>query len=138
MAAVRDTPCTGSRFLVAIGEGDGRDADAGFAEVIFPPFEHRREREPSPDDAGPRLILRRGVTGRLDLYEWWGATRRGGAPQTRTVTVQLLAGDGRHVVLTWRFLGAYPVSLGYSPLNAMDGSVVMEQVALAFARVEMS
>lgn len=138
MAAVRDTPCTGSHFLVAIGEEDGRDAAAGFAEVIFPPFEHRREREPSPDDPGPRLVLRRGVTGRLDLYEWWHATGRGGAPPTRTVTVRLLTGDGRHVALTWRFLGAYPVSLGYSPLNAMDAGVVMEQVSLAFERVEMA
>lgn len=135
---MRDTPCTGNRFLVAIGDGDGRDPSAGFAEVTLPPFPSRHRERRDPDDDAPPLVLRRGVTGQLDLYTWWHDTRRSDTPPTRTVTVQLLAGDGRHVVLTWRFLGAYPVLLSYSPLNAMDGSVVMEQVSLAFERVEMS
>lgn len=40
--------------------------------------------------------------------------------------------------MTWRFLRAYPVTLSYSPLGAMSAAVVMEQVALAFERVEMA
>lgn len=136
MADTRDEPHTGGRFLVAIGEHDGRDAAAGFAEVVFPPFGHHRERQPPPDGDGPTLVLRRGVTGRLDLYTWWDAARRERTPPTRTVTVQLLGHD-HAVVMTWRFLRAWPVTLSYSPLNAMDGGVVMEQVTLAFERVEM-
>lgn len=137
MIAHRDEPSLGNRFLVSIGEQDGREPAAGFAEVIFPPFDHAHERDAAPDDARPLLVLRRGATGRLDLYEWWDAARRHKALPTRTVTVQLL-GDGERPVLTWRFLGAYPVTLTYSPLNAMSGNLVMEQIALAFERVEMA
>ena len=85
------------------------------------------------------LVLRRGVTGRLDLYQWWNEARRSPAePPRRTVTVQLLGEDHATVVLTWRFLRAYPVSLSYSPLRASDDSVLMETVDLAFDTVEMS
>ena len=134
---MRDRPHTGSRFLVAIGEHDGREAAAGFAEVVFPSFTHHRERETTGDADGARLVLRRGVTGQLDLYAWWDEVRRGKTPPTRTVRVHLLADDHRTVVMTWRFLGAYPVTLSYSPLNAMDSAVLMEEVALAFEHVKM-
>jgi len=142
---MRDQPYTGGHFLVSIGEQDGRDAAAGFAEVVFPPFEREHERAWGDDGQSqmladaPRavLVLRRGVTGRLDLYTWWDAARREKTPPTRTVTIQLLADDQRTIVMTWRFLRAYPVTLSYSPLNAMTGGVLMEQVSLAFERVEM-
>lgn len=145
MTESREHPYTGTRFLVSIGEQDGRAPSAGFAEVIFPPFEHKRTDDREPGQAPPRpsdapgalLVLRRGVTGRFDLYTWWDEARREKAPPTRTVTIQLLGGDGRSVVMTWRFLRAHPVTLSHSPLNAMTGSVVMEAVALAFERVEM-
>lgn len=137
MAVIREQPYPGSSFLVSIGAQDGREAAAGFADVVFPAFEHRRERQATGDDDGARLVLRRGATGRLDLYQWWDESRRHKTPPTRTVTVQLLAGDRRTVVMTWRFLRAYPVTLSYSPLNAMDGGVLMEEVGLAFERVEM-
>jgi phage tail-like protein len=145
MDDTRDAPLTGGSFLVSIGEQDGREPSAGFAEVIFPTLEHGRARGREPEPAPPqpsesadaRLVLRRGATGRLDLYTWWDAARREKTPPTRTVTIQLLASDQRTVAMTWRFLQAYPVTLSYSPLNAMAGSVVMEQVALAFERVEM-
>ncbi len=136
MTAHRDEPYLGNRFLVSIGGQDGRDLAAGFAEVIFPPFDHAHDPDGAPESARPLLVLRRGATGRLDLYEWWDAARRQKIPPTRTVTVQLLDDDHRPA-MTWRFLRAYPVTLTYSPLNAMAGSVVMEQVGLAFERMEM-
>lgn len=137
MTDQREVPYAGNRFLVSIGEQDGREPAAGFAEVIFPAFEHRRESDHAPADPASLLVLRRGVNGRLDLYDWWDAARREKTPPMRTVIVQLL-GDDHRPVMTWRFLRAYPVTLTYSPLNAMTGSVAMEQVALAFERVEMT
>jgi hypothetical protein len=145
-----DRPHAGANFLVDLGEGDPRAAAGGFAEVIFPPF--LLERPPfGPRDVPPdataaaatplaenrRLVLRRGATGRLDLYRWWDETRRANSPPVRTVTVQLLAEDHETVVLTWRFERAYPIGLSYSPLRAMDAGVVMETLELAFDRVEM-
>jgi hypothetical protein len=142
MSERRDRPYTGANFLVSIGEGDGRAPADGFAEVIFPPFVTDRTREPGtvPDDLASRvLVLRRGVTGSLDLYKWWDEARRAPERATRTVTVQLLGEGHTGVVLTWRFLRAYPVSVSYSPLRAMDaGGILMESIELAFDTVEMS
>lgn len=144
----RNGPHGGANFLVDLGGADPRSPASGFAEVVFPPFQAGRpvSRDPVQPEAplpsigaaaSQRLVLRRGVTGSLDLYRWWDETRRATLPPTRTVTVQLLADDHRTVVLTWRFLGAYPVSLSYSPLRAMEADVVMESLELAFERVEM-
>ena len=59
-------------------------------------------------------------------------------PKRRTVKIELLSEDLTTVVLTWHFREAYPVSLSYSPLRALDGGIVMESVALAFESMEMS
>ena len=40
--------------------------------------------------------------------------------------------------MTWRFRNVKPVSLAYSPLDALDGTVLMETIELAFDDVEMS
>lgn len=147
MAVLRDHPYTGANFLVSLGDTDGRDRAAGFAEVVFPTFVRQRTASrpaagrdvASPDGPDrPHLVLRRGVIGSLDLYRWWEETRRKRKPPTRTVTVELLAEDHATTVLTWRFLGAYPVSLGYSPLSAVEGGILFETVELAFDDVEMA
>ena len=39
--------------------------------------------------------------------------------------------------MTWRFRNARPVSLAYSPLDALGTGVLMETIELAFDRVEM-
>src|SRR5271154_5497231 len=129
--ASRDQPHINANFLVEFGAGTG----GGFAEVIFAPFTTG-----SGDGAplGNRLVLRRGATGSLDLYDWWNQARRGQAPLRRVVRVKLLAEDHKTVVMTWRFRNVKPVSLAYSPLNALEGSVVMETIELAFGDVEIS
>ncbi|HEY4956392.1 MAG TPA: phage tail protein, partial [Caldimonas sp.] len=85
-----------------------------------------------------RLVLRRGATGALDLYAWWDQARRGQAPPRRVVKVKLLDDDHATVLMTWRFRNVRPVSLAYSPLNALDGGILMETIELAFDAVEMS
>ncbi len=147
---MRDRPCANSNFLVDVGTADPRSASAGFSEVLFPTFTFDSGTGPRPVSAetaeagsmgaapGPYLVLRRGVVGSLDLYAWWNKARRGKAPLRRTVKVELLAEDRTTVVLTWRFRNARPVSLSYSPLRAVEGSIVIETLELAFDRVEMS
>lgn len=150
MAVIRDRPYVNSNFLVDFGDGDARSATAGFAEVIFPEFTIDRDGQPrggpgkSPiadstgATAGNRLVLRRGLIGALDLYGWWNSARHGKAPKRRTVTIELLSEDHSTVVVTWRFHNAYPVTLSYTPLRAVEGTIVMESVELAFDRMEMS
>jgi phage tail-like protein len=133
---LRDRPCTGANFLVSFGAGNARAESAGFSEVIFPTF--TTEAEHSATAPAQSLVLKRGVSGGLDLYTWWDKARRGKAPQRRTVKVELLAEDQRTVVLPWRFRNARPLSLAYSPLNALEGGIVIETLELAFDRLEMA
>jgi phage tail-like protein len=144
-----DRPHASAHFLVEIGRGNARSAEAGFFEVVFPAFDVGAAAVAKPTGvagidvrsdtaATNHLLLRRGATGALDLYEWWDAARRGEAPRRRIVTVKLLADDLRTIVLTWRFRNARPVRLSYSPLRALDGGVLMETIELAFDGVEMS
>jgi phage tail-like protein len=141
-------PYGSSNFLVDLGIGDPHGYGAGFCEVIIPEFrldllkKPAASRRQSIDRDGARgtsryLILRRGVTGTLDLYSWWDKARKGKAPRERTVTVSLLAQDFATVIFTWYFHHARPVSLSYSPLNALQGGVLIETIELEFKTVEM-
>jgi hypothetical protein len=53
------------------------------------------------------------------------------------MNVKLLAEDHATVVWTWRFRNVRPVSLAYSPLNALENAVLMETIELTFDGVEM-
>ncbi|MGZ8202645.1 MAG: phage tail protein [Burkholderiales bacterium] len=147
MAVMRDRPYGNSNFLVDFGGGDSRSVNAGFAEVVFPPFDIDQPERPQAESTGDesvgaavanRLILKRGVIGSLDLYAWWDEARRATAPQRRTVKIELLSEDQAKVVLTWRFRNVRPMRLSYSPLRAAEGGIVMETVELAFESMEMS
>jgi phage tail-like protein len=150
MAVMRDRPYGNSNFLVDFGGEDSRALTAGFSEVIFPPFpvdqagpdeyESMETQDTQSTDAavGNHLVLKRGVIGTLDLYDWWKKARRGKEPRRRTVKIELLSDDHSTVVLTWRFRNVRPVSLSHSPLRAKEGGIVMETVELAFDNIEMS
>jgi phage tail-like protein len=137
-AAERDRPHLNSNFLVEFGAGPG----SGFAEVIFAPFTIGERAAthalPGAGATANRLVLRRGATGALDLYTWWDQARQGKAPARRVVKVKLLAEDHATVVMSWRFRNVRPLSLSYSPLQAMDGGVLMETLELAYDAVEMT
>jgi len=139
-AAVRDRPLLNTNFVVELAAGKG----SGFAEVLFGPFAAKPGTALQPlataisTPVADRLVLRRGATGALDLYAWWRQARDGRAPPRRTVTVKLLAEDHATVLMTWRFRNVKPVSLAYSPLDALDGAVLMETIELAFDDVEMT
>ncbi len=133
MPLVDPRPFSSARFLVDIGAGDPHAASAGFSEVVFPRLDAG---DPAPGAAPPRLILRRGVTGALDVVQWWKAARRGEAPQRRTVTVTLFDETGRPV-FAWRFRDARPASLTYSPLVAAASGFLVETLEVAFDAVEI-
>ena len=147
MALVRDRPYSNAHFLVDFGDGNAWAASGGFSEVIFPEFvipsgkRGPRAHKPPADSIVERqrshLILKRGATGALDLYDWWNKARLGKAPKGRMVQVHLLAEDQRTVVMSWRFTNVRPVALAYSPLRAVETSVLIETLELAFDRMEM-
>src|SRR5688572_21143651 len=86
-------PVGNANFLVDLGLGDPEAPGAGFSEVVLPPLQSKTD-----DLSPPRLVLRRGVTGALDLYTWWEKFRRARPPQPGDVTVTLL-GPGRTPVM---------------------------------------
>ena len=149
MAVLRDRPYLSSHFLVDFGDGNARTASGGFSEVIFPEFviatgkraaASRAQKAPADsivERQSTNVILKRGVLGALDLYDWWNKTRLGKAPKGRTLNVQLLAEDQETVVMSWRFTNVRPVALAYSPLRANETSVLIETLELAFDRMEM-
>jgi phage tail-like protein len=84
----------------------------------------------------PDVILRRGVIGSLDLYEWINDIRNGASNAARTVTIQLLSEDGAPV-LTWKLSRAWPSKYSGPALDAKGTDVAIEELVLSYERLEM-
>ena len=84
-----------------------------------------------------RLVLRRGFSGSLEVYRWWNETRLGKGKGGRTVEVALLDGERGDVVCTWTFASARPEQLSYSPLQALESSVMIETLTLSYDTMTM-
>lgn len=82
-----------------------------------------------------RLVLTRGLTADLDLWNWWESTRNGDGAD-RDVVVRLLDATGQ-LVLTWKFRNAFPAVYRVSPLDAASSDVVLETVELAFDTMDL-
>jgi len=149
MAVLRERPYSNYNFLVDLGTGETDGPRAAFCEVILPEaridvIEYRsgNERESEIRKIPGRarygnVIFKRGVIGELDLYSWWNDTRNGNIQSFRTVTVQLQNEEHTDVVLTWKFLRAWPTCYEFSPLEAKGKETLIEILELAFERMEM-
>ena len=136
----RDRPFLNTNFSVLLESPDSARRSMGFCEVILPELPVRPPSKTAgagSEAVAPRLVLRRGFDGAMDLRDWWQDARRRKTPRPWTVTVQLLAEDCATVVATWIFTGARPVSLAYSPLHASQPAVLIETITLEFEHVEL-
>lgn len=150
MAVLRDRPYGNFNFLVDLGTGESDGPEAGFAEVTFPvatieTVEYRNGNEKENNNRKvtgvtkyTNLVLKRGVIGSLDLYDWWNQVRNGDAAAYRNVTVSLLSEDHSAVVMTWKFLRARPEAYTFTSLVDVDSrDVQYEILELAFERMEI-
>lgn len=149
MATQRERPYNRFNFLVDLGDGNTEGPDAGFAEVSglgmqLEVIEYRngnsRENEPMKITGLARVgdvTLRRGLIGSLKLYHWIDQIRNGDTNALRTVTIQLQNEDHTQVVQTWKLLRARIVKHVSGPFNAKGGDVAMEEMVLAFERLEI-
>lgn len=149
MATQRERPYNRFNFLVDLGDGNTEGPDAGFAEVSglgmqLEVIEYRngnsRENEPMKITGLARVgdvTLRRGLIGSLTLYRWIDQIRNGDTNALRTVTIQLQNEDHTQVVQTWKLLRARIVKHVSGPFNAKGGDVAMEEMVLAFERLEL-
>jgi hypothetical protein len=141
-AAVAARPFASHRFAVGwTGAGDA--PPLGFSHVLMPALPASAEKTETavPSDIGfpppGHLVLRRAFDGRRELQQWWQRVRRGQLRAPRTVTVQLLDADSDEAVMQWRFRGVRPVSLAWSPLDAMVPAVLTETLVLGFEEVDL-
>ena len=150
MAVLRDRPFTQFNFLVDIGTGETSGPDAGFEEVIglestVDVIEYRNgnSKENSVQkltglNKATDVTLKRGIIGSLDLYQWLDDIRNGDQNALRTVTIQLQNDDHTAVVQTWKLLRARIIKHTSGPLNAKGTDVAMEELVLAYERLEIA
>ena len=148
MAILRDLPYGNQHFRVDLSDG-AEGLAAGFSEVVLPDIsvDVIEYRNGNARESGiqklpgmtryKNVILRRGIIGSLNLYEWINEVRNGNVNVRRTVTISLLSEDLTAVVLTWRLIRAWPVRFGFGELNGKGIDVAMEELVLAYERLEM-
>jgi phage tail-like protein len=148
MAVLRDRPYAQFNFLIDLGTGDTDGPRAGFQEcsqigMSVDVIEYRNGNEKANDVRKltglaryPDVTLRRGIIGSLDLYQWLDQIRNGDANALRNVTIQLL-NEEREVVQTWRLRNAGIVKHVSGPLNAQGCEVAIEELTLAYERLEL-
>ena len=142
MPVQRDNPYSSFNFLVEI---DGV-ASAGFAEADLPAgrIETIEYREGADKTSGVRklpgrvsyedVVLRRGLAGRTDLYDWWRAVRDGNLDR-RNVAIVLLD-EARSPVQRWSLRAAWPTRLAHSRLDAAKNEVAIETLELTYESFE--
>ena len=150
MATFRDRPYVQFNFLVNLGDGNTEGPQAGFQEisaigmeVTVAEYRNGNERENSVRkitglNKSQDVTLKRGVIGSLNLYEWLNEIRNGNQNATRTVTIQLQNEDHTNVVQEWKLLRARIIKYNCGPLNAKGTDVAMEEMVLAYERLEMA
>jgi phage tail-like protein len=136
-------------FLVDLGNGVTDGPDAGFQEVsgvgmevTVAEYRTGNSRENSVMkitglNKATDVTLKRGVIGSLSLYAWLDDIRNGNQGALRTVTVQLQNEDHTQVVQTWKLLRARITKHTSGPFNAKGTDVAMEELVLAYERLEM-
>jgi|SRR5688572_22063995 phage tail-like protein len=149
MAEKRDRPYVQFNFLVDLGDGNTEGPDAGFQEisgigmeVTVSEYRTGNSRENSVMkitgmNKSTDVTMKRGVIGSLNLYDWLHQIRNGDQGALRTVTVQLQNEDHTKVVQTWKLLRARIIKHTSGPLNAKGTDVAMEELVVAYERLEM-
>ena len=149
MAELRDRPYVQFNFLVDLGTGNSDGPEAGFQEVsgigmevTVSEYRNGNARENSVMkitgmNKSTDVTLKRGVIGSLNLYTWLDDIRNGNQNAMRTVVVQMQNEDHTGVVLTWKLLRARIIKHTSGPLNAKGTDVAMEELVLAYERLEM-
>ena len=149
MAVLRDRPYTQFNFLVDLGRGITDGPEAGFQDVsgIGMEVEVIEYRNGNAKENGvtkltgltkyPNVTLKRGLIGSLNLYQWIDQIRNGDPGGLRTVVIQLQNEDHTQVVQAWKLLRARIVKHVSGPLNGKGTDVAMEEMVLAYERLEL-
>ena len=83
------------------------------------------------------VTMKRGVIGSLNLYKWLDQIRNGDQDALRTVTVTLHERGPQPRCMTWKLMRARIIKSTFGPFNAKGTDVAMEEMVLAYERLEM-
>jgi phage tail-like protein len=83
------------------------------------------------------VTMKRGVIGSLNLYKWLDQIRNGDQNAKRTVVIHLQNEDHTEIVQTWKLMRACITKHTSGPFNAKGTDVAMEELVLAYERLEM-
>ncbi len=149
MAVVRERPYNQFNFLVDLGTGSTDTAEAGFQEVsgigmdvAVAEYRNGNAKENAVSKITgltryPNVTLRRGIIGSLGLYQWLNQIRDGDQAALRTVVIHLQSEDHTQVVQSWKLIRARIVKHVSGPLNGTGTDVAMEEMVLAYERLEL-
>jgi phage tail-like protein len=134
---------------VDIGTGETEGPEAGFQEcsgismsVDVIEYRNGNEKENNPRKLTglarvSDVTLKRGIIGSLGLYKWIDDIRNGNPAALRTVVIQLQNEDHTAVVMTWKLLRARIIKHTSGPFNAKGTDVAMEEITIAYERLEL-
>ncbi len=149
MATLRERPYVQFNFLVDLGTGSTDGPDAGFQEisgigmeVTVAEYRNGNSKENSVMkvtglNKSTDVTLKRGVIGSLSLYNWLNQIRNGDQNAMRNVVIHLQNEDHTQIVQTWKLMRARIIKHTSGPLNAKGTDVAMEELVLAYERLEM-
>ena len=149
MATFRERPYVQFNFLVDLGNGNTNGPQAGFQEISgigmevtvseYRPGNHKENSvmKITGMNKSTDVTMKRGVIGSLNLYKWLDDIRNGNQGALRTVTLTLMNEDHTDAVQTWKLLRARIIKHTSGPLNAKGTDVAMEELVLAYERLEM-
>jgi len=149
MAIQRERPYVQFNFLVDLGDGNTDGPQAGFQEcsnigmeVTVAEYRNGNEKENSVRkitglNKSTDVTLKRGVIGSLNLYQWLNDIRNGNQNSLRNVVVHLQNEDHSAIVQTWKLMRARIIKHISGPMNAKGTDVAMEELTLAYERLEM-
>jgi phage tail-like protein len=149
MATLRERPYVQFNFLVDLGDGVTEGPQAGFQEVsgigmevTVSEYRNGNFKENSVMKINGMnkmsdVTMKRGVIGSLNLYAWLNQIRNGDQSAIRNVTIQLQNEDHSAVVQTWKLFRARITKHTSGPFNAKGTDVAMEELVLAYERLEM-
>lgn len=149
MAELRDRPYMQFNFLVDLGTGNTDGIEAGFQEctnigmeVTVAEYRNGNEKENSVRkitgiNKSTDVTLKRGLCGSVNLYQWLNDIRNGNQKAYRTVLIHLQNEDHTATVLTWKLLRARIIKNVYGPFSAKGTEVAMEELTLAYERLEV-
>ncbi len=149
MATPRERPYVQFNFLVDLGTGNTNGPEAGFQEISgigmevtvseYRPGNHKENSvmKITGMNKSTDVTMKRGVIGSLNLYQWLNQIRNGDQAALRTVTIQLQNESHTDVVATWKLMRARIIKHTSGPLNAKGTDVALEELVLAYERLEM-